>query len=91
MNVPVIEECTTGSISYLTKFDSTKMRCLNKGWRQGNIALIYSCINNVLKREWTVSTSINPSANWPPNIYIFTIKGNTIDYLFNLKFDFIRI
>lgn len=91
MNVAVIEECTSGLISYLTKFDPAKMRCLNKVWRQGTIALEYSCINNVLKREWTVRTSVNPSASWPPDIFIFTTKGNIIDYLFNLKFDFIRI
>ncbi|CAF0732648.1 unnamed protein product [Adineta steineri] len=72
MNAAVIEECTTGSNFYINKFDSIKMRCLNRQWRQVFIHLEHHCISNVTTRTWNIRTNTIQSLPWPLKIFILT-------------------
>ena len=80
INAAVVEQCATGTSLYLKKFDSNKMRCLNKPWRQVFINLQYHCINNSIVRKWTMQTNISGSSPWPRNISVLSNKGKIIYY-----------
>ena len=77
-NAGVLEQCSTQTITYLDKFDSTKMTCLNQGWRQTFIFLEYSCINNVFTRIWTIKTNSGKNLQWPPVISLISNRRKSI-------------
>jgi hypothetical protein len=73
-NAAVLEQCSAQPITYLDKFDPTKMLCVNQGWRQTFIFLEYSCINNVFTRIWTIKTNSGKNFPWPP---VISLIANT--------------
>jgi hypothetical protein len=80
INAAVIEQCSTGSNTYLSQFDSNKMRCLEKTWRHISITMEYLCDKNLLKRTWTMKTIVNQNSQWPKKVHLFTINSNGTDY-----------
>jgi hypothetical protein len=77
-NAAVLEQCSTQTMTYLDKFDSTKMFCVNQAWRQTFTFLEYSCIGNTLTRLWTIKTNIGKGSNWPQVISLMTGNGKSI-------------
>jgi hypothetical protein len=80
INAGVIEQCSTGKNLYLKQFDSKKMGCLNKKWRQVFISLEYTCVINSLRRRWKIQTNVNQGSTWPKQISVLTNKGENIYY-----------
>lgn len=77
-NGAILEECSGSSITYLPRFDSTKLHCFNSAWRQTFIYLQYSCIRNVLTRIWTIKTNTGKNTGWPQVMSLMTGKGKSM-------------
>lgn len=77
-NGAILEECPGSPMTFLARFDPTKMHCFNSAWRQTFIFLQYSCIRNVLTRIWTIKTSTGKNTAWPQVISLMTGKGKSM-------------
>lgn len=73
LNAGILEECSSGeSMTFLNKFDTTKMNCLNQLWQQTSVRLEYSCTQNKLNRLWSIKIEVKKNFNWPSKIFFLT-------------------